>query len=285
MKSIFLGVLVLITTMANSQKLSFKVKVYGHGQPIILIPGLGCSGDIWKKTVNEFKDQYKLYVLTLPGFDGVRSIDTPILKTVRDQLISYVRDKRLVKPVLIGHSLGGFLSLWAASEAPELFSKVMCVDGFPFLPAAIDPSVTDVQAKNDPDYNAGTVANTYTSMSDHAFADSRFRWALAMVKDSANAKLITKWNMKSNRKALAYAYSEMCTTDLRNEIAKINIPVLVLGSTYGTEDRSKKMMEQQFKNLTEKMIVIAPTKHFIMLDDPAWFKEQVKNFLVNGLYN
>ncbi|HVZ97071.1 MAG TPA: alpha/beta hydrolase [Chitinophagaceae bacterium] len=285
MKKIFLVALLFGVSVAYPQKVSFKVKVYGHGDPVILIPGLGCSGDVWKETVNEFKDHYKLYVLTLPGFAGVRSVDTPIIKTVKDQLISYVKEKHLEKPILMGHSLGGFLSLWAASEDPDLFSKVICADGFPFLPAATDPSVTVEEARNDPGYNAEAVADKYTGMPDNAFAASRFKWALAMVKDSANAKIITKWNMKSNRKALAYAYTEMCTTDLRNEIAKINIPVLVLGSTYGTAEASKKIMEGQFKNLPHKMIVIAPTRHFIMLDDPAWFKEQVKNFLVNGLYN
>ena len=285
MKKIIIAALAFATTIAYSQDVSFKVQVYGKGDPVILIPGLGCSGDMWKETVNNFKDHYQLYVLTLPGFAGVRPIDTPVLKTVRDQLINYVREKRIAKPVLIGHSLGGFVSLWAASEAPDLFSKIICVDGYPFLPEAFSPGITEQQVKANPAYNADSVAGKYISMPDPAFAENRFQMALWMVKDSTQAKMITKWNMQSDRKTLAYAYAEMCTKDLRNDISHINIPVLVLGATYSTKEGSKQMMEEQFKNLPHKLIEIAPTKHFIMYDDAAWFKEQVKNFLANGLYN
>jgi len=285
MKKLLFICLVFAAPFAFAQKVSFKVKTYGSGQPVILIPGLGCSGEVWDETVREFKDHYKLYVLTLPGFAGVRPIDTPMLRTVKDQLIRFVQEKGLARPVLIGHSLGGFLCLWAASDAPGLFSKVICVDGLPFLPAAGDPGLTVRQVRDDPRFDPVQLAARYDSMTSKAFRQDRYQWALPMVRDPANAALVAKWNEKSDRRTLAFAYSEMCTTDLRNDLARINIPVLVLGSTYGTEDNSKKIMEDEFRQLPQKMIVIAPTRHFIMLDDPSWFKEQVKNFLVNGLFN
>jgi len=75
----------------------------------------------------------------------------------------------------------------------------------------------------------------------------------------------------------------MSTTDLRNEIAQITVPVLVLGSTYGTKEISQKIFNDQYRLLRQKRILIAPTKHFIMYDDPLWFREQVKNFLTNSL--
>ena len=84
---------------------------------------------------------------------------------------------------------------------------------------------------------------------------------------------------------MAYTYAEMYTTDLREAISDIDIPVLVLGSNYGTIAQSKTMLNQQFSALRNKTIIVANTKHFIMYDDPSWFNSQVKNFLVNGLYN
>ena len=43
--------LILIESNAQQQT-SFSVTVTGKGQPIILIPGFGCSGDVWKETVD-----------------------------------------------------------------------------------------------------------------------------------------------------------------------------------------------------------------------------------------
>ena len=270
---------------AYCQQKAFKVDVYGNGQPIILIPGYACSGDVWNATVDNLKSKYQLHVFTLAGFAGVPAIDTPILKTVRNEIIQYVKENHLNKPVLIGHSLGAFMSLWIASEEPSLFSKILCVDGVPFISAMLNPSITSEQIKNNPAYNAEAVADKFKSMPDKEFEDNQFKAMLNMVSDSAHARLITKWAVASDRKTLGYTYVEMSTTDLRKDIAKITIPVLILGSTYGTKETSQKILNEQYSSLRNKTIIIAPTKHFIMYDDPVWFREQVKNFLANGLAN
>ena len=263
---------------AYCQQKAFKVEVYGKGQPIILIPGYSCSGDVWKETVDNLKGNYQLHVVTLAGFAGVRAINTPILKTVKNELIKYVVENHLNKPVLIGHSLGAFMSLWVASEEPSLFSKILCVDGVPFISSMSNPSITSEEIKKDSAYNAEAVANNFKNIPEKEFEGNQFKAMLNMVSDSAHARLIAKWSAASDRKTLGYTYVEMATTDLRKEIAKINIPVLVLGSTYGTKEMSQKILSEQYSLLPNKTIIIAPTKHFIMYDDPIWFREQVKNF-------
>ena len=285
MKKIFFSIVMFASVNAYCQQKAFKVEVYGKGQPVILIPGYACSGDVWEETVDALKENYQLHVLTLAGFAGVPPIDTPILKTVKNEIIKYVEDNHLNKPVLIGHSLGAFMSIWVASEEPSLFSKVLCVDGVPFLPAMTNPSVTAEEIKANPSYDAEAVANNFKNMPDKEFDDKQFKAMLNLVNDSSHARLIAKWSEESDRKTLGYTYVEMSTTDLRNDISKINIPVLILGSTYSTKETSQKLLNQQYSQLTNKLIIIAPTKHFIMYDDPAWFLEEVKNFLKNGLNN
>src|ERR1043166_3653818 len=48
---------------------SFTVQVTGHGKPMLLIPGLSCGGDVWKTSVEHFKDRYECHV----GFPDVSS--------------------------------------------------------------------------------------------------------------------------------------------------------------------------------------------------------------------
>jgi pimeloyl-ACP methyl ester carboxylesterase len=285
MRKVFFSIAMFIALNAFCQQKAFKVEVYGKGQPVILIPGYACSGDVWKETVDALKGKYELHVLTLAGFAGVPPIDTPILKTVKNEIIKYVKENHLNKPVLIGHSLGAFMSLWVASEDPSLFSKVLCVDGVPFISSMTNAATTSEEVTNDPSYNANSIAVKFINMPDKEFADKQFKSVLTMVSDSTHARVITKWSEASDRKTLAYTYVEMSTTDLRNDLSKINIPVLVLGSTYGTKQISQKMLGDEYSRLKDKLIVIAPTKHFIMYDDPVWFREEVKNFLRNGLAN
>ena len=122
MKKIFLFITLFSASCAYCQK-AFKVVVSGKGQPIILIPDYACSGDVWNETVNRLTANYQLHVITIAGFAGVPPIDSPVLKTAKNELIKYVKENHLNKPVLIGHGLGVFLSLWMAREEPSLFSK------------------------------------------------------------------------------------------------------------------------------------------------------------------
>ncbi len=284
MKKIFLVILLFHCSYIFSQK-AFTVKVYGKGQPVILIPGYACSGDVWNETVNSLKGKYELHVITIAGFAGVPPIDTPILATVKKELIEYVKQKHLNQPVLIGHSLGAFMSLWVASEQPGLFSKILCVDGAPFVPAMTNASVTAEQVKSNPSFNPETMLDNFKKLSKTAFENSQFKVMQTMVRDTMQARLIAQWSAASDPTTLAYTYVEMCTTDLREKIANINVPVLIIGSTYGTKDMSQKLLSEQYKLLPHKSIIIAPTKHFVMYDDPTWFISQTKNFLVNGLTN
>src|SRR5450631_1155685 len=285
MKKIFLSIVMFAAINANCQQKAFKVEVYGKGEPIFLIPDYAGGGGVWKETVDALKGNYQLHVLTLAGFAGVPPIDTPILKTVKNEIIKYVKENHLNQPVLIGHSLGAFMSLWVASEEPSLFSKILCVDGVPSISAMMNPATTAEEIKNNPSYNAEAVANNFENMPNKEFEDNQFKAILNMVSDSTYARLIAEWSTQSDRKTLGYTYVEMSTTDLRNEISKINIPVLILGSTYSTKEMSKKILNEEYSQLTNKLIIIAPTKHFIMYDDPIWFGEEVKNFLRNGLTN
>ena len=94
-----------LVTYSFSQT-SFSVKVTGAGQPIILIPGLASSGDVWNETVSQFSQNFECHVLTLPGFAGQAPIDLEkgFLPEVEKEIGAYLN--QLGQPaILIGHSL------------------------------------------------------------------------------------------------------------------------------------------------------------------------------------
>lgn len=93
------------------------------------------------------------------------------------------------------------------------------------------------------------------------------------------ARQIATWSFMSDRKTLAQTIVEISTTDLRSSIASIKQPVLVLGSIYGTEANSYRILNQQYKNVVNKSIKVPNSKHFIMYDQPEWFYEQLEAFL------
>lgn len=290
MKTLFSFSLLLLALLVDNQPTraqtslpyAFSVTVTGHGQPMILIPGYSCSGDVWTETVAHLKSRYECHVLTLPGYAGVGPIRQLILQTVRDQLIRYIQDKHLDKPVLMGHSLGAFMSLWVASQVPDRVGPLICIDGVPFISALLNPAATADSLRKNPQFDPETVATYYANMPTDGYEARMTQAMLTQVRDTTRARQIAHWSGLSDRKTLGYTYVEMCTTDLRDAIARIKSPTLVLGSLYvNSADVTRQALTSQYAKLPNKTMSIANTKHFIMYDDPTWLYQQIDGFLTS----
>lgn len=259
---------------------AFQVKVLGKGDPIILIPGYSCSGEVWNETVDHLKDKYQLHVLTLAGYATAPPIASEnILQSVHDQIIQYVTDNKLNKPILIGHSLGAFMTLWHHSSAPDLFGKSICVDGVPFISAVFNPAATVEGLKQNPQYNKAVVMTFYKNIPKEGYIDNMIKAMAYQVKDTARARQIATWSFQSDRATLGSTMVEMSTTDLRPELPKIKQNILVLASIFETKENSMKVYGKQFELLPNKTLIVADSKHFIMYDQPEWFYAQIDAFL------
>ncbi|WP_051224047.1 alpha/beta fold hydrolase [Flavobacterium tegetincola] len=259
---------------------AFDVKVIGKGEPIILIPGYSCSGEVWNETVDHLKGKYQLHVLTLAGFATVPPIpDENILQTVHDQIIQYVKNNKLRKPKLIGHSLGAFMTLWLHSSEPDLFGKSICVDGVPFISAIYNPTATAETLKQDPQFNKAMVIQNFINLPKEGYIESMTNAMSYQVQDTVRARQIAKWSFQSDRRTLGSTMVEMSTTDLRPELPKIKQNILVLASIFQTKENSEKVYGEQFELLPNKTLLVADSKHFIMYDQPEWFYAQIDAFL------
>jgi pimeloyl-ACP methyl ester carboxylesterase len=291
MKNIFTAIVLAVSLSTTiplpawageaSAKPSFVVKVTGKGTPIILIPGLSCSGAVWDGTVAHLKDHYECHVLTLAGFAGQPRIPAPFLETVRNDLATYIRDQKLDHPVIIGHSLGGFLALWLASHDPALPGPLIIVDSYPFLPASFMPAATVETIKPMAEKIRDAMA-----VDRQQFVTNSVPQVKMMVTKPADFDRVMSWVKTTDPLTAGDAMFDMFTHDLRGDITQIKSPTLVLGTwiaykDYTTSEEVEGRIRKQYAQLKNCKIVMADTRHFIMLDDPQWFYQQVDTFLAN----
>jgi N-formylmaleamate deformylase len=279
--------LLLTACMMLPAQDAFQVKVSGQGQShkptMILIPGLSSGGGTWDSTVAHYQDRYECHVLTLAGFAGVPRIPAPMLDTVRDSIAAYIRDKKLIKPVIVGHSLGGFLALAIGSKYPDLVGSLVIVDAYPFLSAIYDPKITPAEAKANAEQSTKYIAGESQDMYER-YVKSGLATRMMTTKDSDFETLIA-WGLKSDRTAVADAMSDMLVTDLRNEVEKIKSRTLVMGTWIGYKEytdrpKTEANLKTQYAKLAGVEIRITDTaRHFIMWDDPDWMFAQMDPFL------
>jgi pimeloyl-ACP methyl ester carboxylesterase len=259
---------------------------------MILIPGYTASGDTWKTTVVKYQGAFQCHVLTLAGFAGVPAIPTPLLATVRAELAAYIRDQRLERPVIVGHSLGGTLALGLAADHPDLVGPLVVVDSLPFLAGAQMQVKTAEEAKP---MIAGMKATMLAQTREQfdAFVKSGAATTFMVTKPS-DLDAIKAWGLASDQRTSAEAMAELMGLDLRDDLARVTAPALVLGSWAGlhdqlgqygitvTRDQITQTFSQQFAKLRKLHFAMAESaRHFIMLDAPDWFFAQVDGFLAD----
>jgi pimeloyl-ACP methyl ester carboxylesterase len=264
---------------------TFKVEVIGKGDPMILIPGLSSSGDVWKSTVIHYQEHYQCHVITLAGFAGVPPLaEDAFLDHVKNDLIAYIKENHLQKPVIVGHSLGGFLTMWIASTEPDLVGKIIIVDALPFLPAAFYPTIT---AQTSAPF-ASKMKNQMLQQTDDQYKASQKMIFRSLITDTATADAASEWGRNSDKATVAQVVFEMQTTDLRDEISKITSPALVFATWIAyapnqTHDGITEVFKSQYAEMKNyKLVVEDHSKHFVMLDDPQGFFAEMDNFLASG---
>ena len=267
-----------------------KVDVVGEGRPVLMVPGLNSAGETWSETCAALqKDHVQCHIVTLPGFAGQPSAadadKAAWLADMRGRLFAYVDARKLEHPVVMGHSLGGFLALQMAIEQPQRFDRVIIVDALAFLGAVRNPAATAEQVKpmaeamrtqmlaqDEAGYRAGVAANLQ-----------------GMAHDPKRIETLAAWGNASDRTITAEAMYEMMTIDLRGELDRIRVPTLVLGAwaayaPYGvTKDSTAALYKAQYAKLDGVRVEMSEDGyHFLMWDDPQWLQQQVRQFIGAG---
>ena len=279
---LLLGLLILNITYAN--EFSFDVTVKGSGQPILLIPGLSSHGSVWNQTVDKYKENYQTHVVTLPGFAGVAPMDlsSGFLVPIKSELLDYIEKNNLKNPIVIGHSLGGFMAMLIAVDKPNMFDKIIIVDSAPFFSALQNPMATVESAKA----MADLTNKQMQGQSKEMLAASLDMMLPAMILDKKNIEIVKNWGLNSNGPTVGLAMYELMTTDLRDKIAVIESPVMMLGAwvaykSYGaTHESVEGNYSNQYSKVKDFQIHLTDVgHHFIMWDDAEFFFNKLDKFL------
>lgn len=291
--ALYVSLICYLNQPANAKTLdyqSFSVEVTESvatsdkvAAPVILIPGLMSDGSVWQSSVEELRKTHQVHVVHIAGFAGKPAIAGPLLPSVKAELLDYIREQKLNKPVIIGHSLGGYMAFALATSAPEMIGPIVAVDGLPYLaPVFTRDAKTQV---SDMQQQAAQIKTMYTQFYAEQFRSTITQGLFIQASAGKNADHVLAMAMASDRSAVGQAMFELLTSDLRPELAKLRQPVLLLGAGGALPAES---MRPAVVSLYQQQIALAPqatlefnwqSRHFIMLDDPQWMFSKINKFL------
>jgi len=95
--------------------------VYGEGYPVMLVHGFGEAGNVWKEQIPFLQNDYQLIVPDLPGSGRSPLTSDMSMEGLADVLKTIV-EAEAGALTMIGHSMGGYITLAFAEKYPELLT-------------------------------------------------------------------------------------------------------------------------------------------------------------------
>ncbi|MCH7414084.1 alpha/beta hydrolase [Belliella sp. R4-6] len=84
----------------------------GTGKPIIFLHGFCETKEMWKTFSSQLSTEFTVYCLDLPGFgSSALHMDQLNLEEVAVTLHDWMEINKIKQPIIIGHSLGGYVAL------------------------------------------------------------------------------------------------------------------------------------------------------------------------------
>tara|TARA_R100000501_G_scaffold5763_1_gene12649 strand:+ start:224 stop:1102 length:879 start_codon:yes stop_codon:yes gene_type:complete len=271
LKTFFTAILIAVGLQIHSQE-SFQVQKTGNGQPILVFPGFTCTSEVFSEITTPLSENYEIHAFTFAGFGEVPPISFPWLPKIKKEIQNYISENNLKDPIILGHSMGGSLGLWLASENNN-YSRLILIDALPAMGALMLPDYNSQSITYESPYNRQLLA-----MDSVAFTRMAEQMAFGMSLNHDKHQQLVDWMLQADRETYVYGYTDLLKMDLRQPIKKIKIPVHIFAAThpYGKETVALNY-QKQYQNLKDYKISFADgSGHFIMYDRPKWLMNQIQ---------
>lgn len=242
--------------------LRVRMEVTGDGRPLILMHGWGCDHTTVRSIAATAAQTHTVYNIDFPGFGGSQEPAKVWGVELYTRLIEdLVRKEGLERPVLIGHSFGGRVSILYASRNDV--DKVVLVDA-----AGIKPKRS---------------LKYYLKV--YSFKAGKRFWELLLGKEKAQERVD---RMRTKRGSSDYAgaspmmrriLSKVVNEDLTDRLPLISAPTLLI---WGENDTATPIAD------AKKMSRLIPGSglvsfpgcgHYSFLDNPIQFRAVLSSFL------
>ena len=241
----------------------------GEGFPLVLVHGFLGSSVMWNPQIDFFKDNFRVIAPDLPGYGKSNKAKSHnSIQSISNLLLDCLREKKIDKFHLLGHSMGGMIVQDMAKKSGEKISKLVCYSTGPRgeMPGrfeTVEQSRENLKKKG-LETTAKNIAKTLFIKGEEAkyfdiCIDSGKQTSMETADNSLVA--IKNWNGVDALK------------NIKNETLIV----------WGDQDKSYnleqiKTLENNIKN--SKLIVFKNCAHNVHLEQPNQFNKTIKDFLL-----
>jgi 3-oxoadipate enol-lactonase len=240
----------------------------GEGTPLFLFHSLLSDRASFDAIAPQLARSHRVIVPELPGFGGSKAVSGG-LAAVADRMAEAVIEAGGVEPIVLGNGYGGFVALQMAIRHPDIACKLILADcGAAFSEAGREAFRT---------MSAVSKAKGLAAITDVAM-----RRLFAPEFQAAHPDLMQGRRdafLKTDPEVLQAACAQLAELDLRPELSKVKMPVLVLVGEH--DEATPPPMSHELAALlpNARLKILTGCAHVPQLQAPQAFLEAIGDFL------
>lgn len=239
----------------------------GQGETsLVFVHGWCCDMLHWEAQLEEFKADYRVVALDLAGHGASGAGRAQwTLESLGKDVQAVVEHLDLQRVILVGHSLGGPVSLIAAKQMPQRVCGIVGVDclhdaefEFPeeMLAGMLQAFDDDFAGSLEASIRSGVKVEEGEALEDWIFERG-------LLVDRAAAVAIPR------------AYVGLNVGEL---LAAAKVPIRCINSGYPGESMPTNLeVNQRYADF--EVVLVEDAGHFVMLEQPAKFNAHLRNYL------
>jgi pimeloyl-ACP methyl ester carboxylesterase len=261
-----------VERMLNFQDKKIFYRLTGEGPTVVLLHGVPLDGNVWQSQVNALSG-FRIIVPDLPGSGVSEIIDDMSIPGMSEVIKAILDEEELFVASLIGHSMGGYVSLAFAERYPEHLTGL----GLFHSTAYPDNEERKQARKNAIEFVEKNGAFEFLKASiPRLFSDHEKQKNAVIIEE-----LIRNANNFSSR-SLVYYYNAMLKRPDRTSVLKnLKIPMLFVAGKYDSAVPLNDILEQC--HLPEKSYfhVLGRSGHMGMVEEPDKTNIILNRYLLN----
>ncbi len=253
-------------TMENTIQLSglsSHYKEVGEGHPIVLMHGWGCEIKTFALLENFLAPHFKVFNIDFPGFGKSQEPPTPWGTADYEAWFkSFLKEKNIENPILIGHSFGGRIAIRTAKDTP--IRKMILIGS-----AGVKPS-----------RSFGYYAKVYSFKTMRFFAElpGIYQWfGKDFIEERRRSAGSSDYQQASE--VMRGTLSKVVNEDLKSFMPSIKASTLLI---YGENDtatpvKDAKIMEKLIPDAG--LVVVKNAAHYVFLEQSGQVHAIIDSFL------
>lgn len=245
-------------------------ETYGQGPPVLLLHGWLESWRLWQETMEALGRHLRIYALDFWGFgESGKKRESFTVSDFVKMVDEFMERLGIVRAPIVGHSMGGTVSLSLAIQRPERVARVAVV-GSPIVGSSLALTLKLAGVR--------PIAFAVYHMPIALRLGLRIaaRW---ITRDPRWYHMIVDDLSRTTLESFLHSIASLRRTDLRPQLPEIQVPVLGI---YGDHDII--VHPEQWRPLLAgvphaRIERFEASGHFPMLDEPERFRQVLLSFL------